>query len=374
MKNIHPFNKIKIIGTLVGIVVLGLIVGIKIPDHATASAGNNVHGWAFSDMPSTSDRTVTPSNFYGGQGLGYASMNSDDAGMSGNYGVTLDAAGELSGQAWSEYGGWLNFDASGPYPPYNAGTSAKIMPSCWNDAAQDTCKVTGWAKYSSGGSPQSGGWDGWVGFNSDFAPEYHVTYTKSSGQFSGKAWGGTVAGWVSFDNVKADVPLTLPLFCVDSSSGHIIPYTDPANIPAQCKSDLVCYKEPGHVAVTYAIGSPIPSQCTTPVGLSICYSQPGNVPHAYVTGTAVPAVCLSTVDLCRNIAGVQSVLPVFSNGVWYENPSGSGNCTPMTTPPVIGCMNPKANNYNPLATIDDVCTFDGTGGPKGPLTPIYKEN
>lgn len=379
MKNIHPFNKIKLAGMLLSVLAIALIVGIKAPDHAKASSNDNMHGWIWSDMPNGSDQTKT-SSFYAGRGFGYVSMNSDDPGMTGTYGVSINfLTGELYGQGWSENGGWLDFDAAGPYPPYNAATSAKVQPNCWADASIDVCPVIGWARFTAYNNPQAGGWDGWVNLRSDVAPTYGVSFQKSTGKFSGVAWGGMVVGWLNFDNVTADVnpTITLPLFCKDSTSGQIVPYTDPANIPARCKADLICYKEPGHIPVSYPVGSQIPSQCTLPAGLSVCYSQPGNIPHAYVTGTAVPAVCLTnTTDLCTNkdIPGVQSVLPTFYNGVWYEDPNNDGFCTPMANPPIKGCMNPKANNYNPLATIDDTCTFDGTGGPKDPLNPIYKEN
>jgi hypothetical protein len=355
---LHPLNKIKLAGTIIGVIALGLVVGIKAPDYAKASANNNVHGWLWSDMPTGSDQAITPSNQSGGRGFGYVSLNSDDPGMSGNYGVSLDlATGELSGQGWSEYGGWLDFDPSGT-PPNALGNSAipaTLDGSCLT-GPQTVCPVLGWAKFLSGGSAQSGGWDGWVSLQG-INPNYGIKYDKATGRFSGVAWGGTVVGWINFDNVFVD--MVPPLSCADPVLGTVYTYTDPANPPAQCAA--------------------------TP-GMSVCYSEPGHIGHFYAAGTTPPSVCtvfppsspsVPPVDLCSNLAAIQSILPTFINGIWYNDPNNDRMCTEMTNPPIMGCTDRNAENPTPFATIDDgSCTYGpgGPGGPEGPIKPIYKEN
>lgn len=86
---------------------------------------------------------------------------------------------------------------------------------------------------------------------------------------------------------------------------------------------------------------------------------------ASVTGTETDSNLLNNstnksvvvnIDVCPNIQGNQASLPegkIFSNG----------NCVPIPPPPVLGCMDPVANNYNPSATQDNgSCTYTQATG------------
>jgi len=397
--NIHPLNKIKLVGTLVGIIAIGLVIGIKAPDYATATGSDNVHGFLWSDMPDGSDQSSgqNPSNVYGGRGLGWISMNSDglqEDGSASNpsaastidYGVNIDAAGDIVGMAWGEYAGWLDFDPTGPTPPYNAATQAKIMPSCWQSTlpADNICKVIGWARFVAGTQAQAGGWDGWVSLNTVTTPTYGVEYNKTTGEFSGMAWGGNVAGWIDFSRVKMDTNQPTGV-CTDSTAlNYTAPPLDVNEIddPSVCQYPVHVCTDPtasNYTAPPLTAGQVNDSAVCTYIG-DLCQNITGNqqsLPSGY---SQVGNNCY--VDLCTNIPNVQQTLPVQYQGESYDDPNADKICT-VAIPPILGCTNQCATNYDPDATAEynpSTCIFPGTPlpgcgpGTAGPLNPIYKEN
>ncbi len=106
-------------------------------------------------------------------------------------GVTLnDATGDLNGYAWSDNIGWVSFDATdGTHP------SAIInnITTCGS-----ACVVSGWAKAI---VADGNGWDGWIKMRDAAAPAYSVNLDKTTGNFSGWAWGSDVVGWIDFNGV-----------------------------------------------------------------------------------------------------------------------------------------------------------------------------
>ncbi len=107
------------------------------------------------------------------------SPTGNDVCATNNYGVTVSTTtGNLSGYAWSDNIGWISFnstDVSGcPVSP----CAPKLTSS----------GLSGFAKALSGGSPESGGWDGYIDLSS-------VARTSET-ILSGYAWGSDVVGWV----------------------------------------------------------------------------------------------------------------------------------------------------------------------------------
>jgi hypothetical protein len=117
-----------------------------------------------------------------------------------NYGVNIDSSGNLSGYAWSENIGWIDFNPPGPYPT-NPNYSAKVD--------LNTKELSGWARALAGGTPEAGDWDGWIklrGWTTEAVPtEYGVSLNPDSREFEGWAAGWddststAVVGWISFN-------------------------------------------------------------------------------------------------------------------------------------------------------------------------------
>lgn len=183
--------------TLIAICIGGLNKSIEV----TASAGQNVSGWAWgeSEMP---DGTAG--------GAGWISFNCTSApyGCGIDYGVNIDlATGIMTGSAWSENYGWIKFDAGCP-----AGASGV----CGAKLDLATNKLMGWAKVLSGDDVDDG-FDGWISLNSlndhNFVTGlvqtspfvYGITFAPFTGVLSGYAWGSDVTGWIQFTDVNVDI-------------------------------------------------------------------------------------------------------------------------------------------------------------------------
>lgn len=385
-------NKQSVITT--GARILALVILITGVKFASAGIAENVHGWLWSDMPDGSDQTVTPNNLQGGRGLGWIStnnMNPDGGGGSVGYGVNLDeATGNMSGMAWSEFGGWLSFNPAGPFPAGNntAAVAARVNPACLTNPNTTDCPVVGWARFLAGGSAQSGGWDGWVslgGKTQDGTKIYGVNYNKATKQFSNKAWGDWVSGWISFDNarvvsvVQSDVcpdeaayPGTLGLQTSVPAGYHletitVYPHTGPQQpgghpqytIQTVCRPDVI----PDVCTNVAGIQSSVPTQINgvwyvemPPVGSNKCapvaVAETCQDTNASNYGAPLPCSYMTPVpitDLCSNLTGMQVHLPYYqsSDGVWYSDPNHDGVCT-------------KTNDICPVALGDQLSNTTNT--------------
>lgn len=382
-------KQLKFLGLSLAVVALVLVAVFRSPGHSFASATANMRGVLWSDMPDGSDRQKSPTNQFAGSGLGWVSLNDLTDGSPVPYGANVELAstGAFTGQGWSEFGGWLDFAPGGTFPtgPVTTSSNAKIDPACLTDAGQTTCPVVGWARFLAGGTAQSGGWDGWVslhgGSKATGTIAYGVTYNKANRTFSGYGWGDSVAGWIDFSGAQVVVSMST---CTDAAG---IQYTYPTGgtMPSQCVQNLICTDANG-TQYSYAPTDPVPAACTT----LICTDANG-VQYTYPVGGTLPAACgKPQTDLCLNLLGIQSVLPTNYAGDpnypagWYYSPTGNGECIKDPTPPIGGCMDPNATNYDPTATyqISGSCIY-GTGGgctpgvdcpTTKPVKPIYKEN
>lgn len=227
IRQIRNLFAVLILGTLFSTAYF-LNSGLLKAPTAKAGASQNVSGWAYSKGNGSAlndDKS----------GIGWISLNSldcdvDDNGytdsgvcdgdnittISRNYGVDISpliGTGIFTGYAWSENIGWISFDRAvtnnPPSAPFDGG-SGPIAQVDWSTGA-----VTGWARAlvgceetagvpvtscaSSGAGATVGGWDGWIKFSDDSNSFWNGSGVKiTSGNFSGYAWGGDVAGWIDF--------------------------------------------------------------------------------------------------------------------------------------------------------------------------------
>lgn len=163
--------------------------------YSTASAASvSVTGYAWSDT------------------IGWIQMNPSLGG------VTLDdVTGDLNGYAWSDNIGWVSFDATdGTHP-------SAIINNITTCGA--SCVVSGWAKAI---GADNNGWDGWIKMSDTVAPAYSVNLDKTTGNFSGYAWGSDVVGWISFSGVTLGSVPTVDLKVNGSDNPPSVPA--PANL------------------------------------------------------------------------------------------------------------------------------------------------
>lgn len=156
---------------LIIFVSIAIVLGLSAANKSIAGPADNVSGFAWSEN------------------IGWISFNNTSGGGAINYGVNIDpSTGNFSGYAWSENIGWIDF------------SSAVLDLSSF--------KVSGWLRALSNG----GGWDGWIKLAKaadDSGANYQVSVDKSTGDFSGWAWGSDVVGWVNFKGLNYKVVTTL---------------------------------------------------------------------------------------------------------------------------------------------------------------------
>lgn len=373
-------------------VLAGLAIAIT-GGIALAAANNNVTGFAWSDMPDSSDQEKTCTNNNCGRGMGWISMNNTSDGTAIPYGVSIDqATGKWTGYGWSEYAGWIDFNPSGPYPTQNGNLTIGGVRT--NMTTGQTC---GWAKALAGGTPQSGGWDGWIsmcgkvpvtGSNGAISQQpFGVTVALPSGTMSGYAWGSSVMGWINFSQVKVTL---------NPNAANVTLSANP--------SSLTCPASGGSSTLTWSATGIVPGSCVATGGYGFSGTLPGTSGTVPVSGLNMSTLPFSIT--CTTAAGYTPVPTVIA--------SASITCTNIL-PLVVGCMDPAASNYNSAAQVDTnpsscvyvcndanadnfgaagACTYtaycqlpanlppnpvpnvcqSGSASSTGPLKPIYKEN
>lgn len=186
------------------IVAIGIVAGavsyLQAPAVVDAGANHNFSGFAWSDMPTTSNEVSNPTAGTVGRGAGWISFNNIDIPGAGiDYGVNVDAAGNISGNAWSEHVGWISFNNSTGCPTNN-GTNCQ--PRIENIGGSKQFK--GWARAMAYTDQYAGGWDGWISLSSTNHTG-SVVYgwtVNSANNVSGYIWGGDILGWISAYNLK----------------------------------------------------------------------------------------------------------------------------------------------------------------------------
>lgn len=163
--------------------LLALVLAGARPLYATVSGP--LTGWAWSET------------------IGLISFNCSNTSTCGtvNYSMTVDTSGQISGYAWSENIGWISANESDLAGCPKAPCRAKFTGN----------QLRGWMKALAGGTPSSGGWDGWISLNCTGTTEGCGTVDygviESNGVISGYAWGSDVVGWIDFSLVGRNAPI-----------------------------------------------------------------------------------------------------------------------------------------------------------------------
>lgn len=269
--------------------------------------------------------------------LGWISMNSANCDANGNgfidatcggddttttssvnYGVNIPASdGALSGYAWSENIGWIDFAPAGPYPAapnYSAQRTGNNLEG-WT-------RITGIAQAGAAGN--SGGWEGWMKLNGvaqDGSP-YEVSINPTDGKMTGYGWSDEL-GWVDF--YRAFINATPPAF-------SCIPPLPSAASATLCPGDDTGLSADINVTIVGAAGlCSVPIKCEYYCNAG--YQQVGNS-------------CVACVDTCYDqactIADCEKSLP---RGC--SNPCNAGNLCAVNNcgiaAPCPACPKPSGN-------------------------------
>lgn len=159
----------------------------------------NARGWAWGGTEQVFTYGTPPQTVTSPTGLGWISMSNVNTGGGTQYGVDIPAQnGDVTGSAWSENVGWIDFQPGGtpPIPGEQAGVR------------RQGTNLEGWARIRNidaagrANPPNAGGFAGWINMRSRGAGiNYGVTITPQGGNdrgtLGGYAWSDEF-GWIDF--------------------------------------------------------------------------------------------------------------------------------------------------------------------------------
>ena len=173
-----------------------------------AGTAENGRGWLWGG--GTEPDGVSPWNG-SNTNFGWVSMNNLTGGGSSVYGVNIPAAGLLTGYAWSENIGWIDFGnkcvTSAPAAGQYQAASCTSPAGGTNGVSRSGNSLTGWARIVSIATASvvgnSGGWSGWIKMInvSIAAPD-----ASNRSYISGYGWSDEL-GWVKFHDVYFEGPV-----------------------------------------------------------------------------------------------------------------------------------------------------------------------
>ena len=162
---------------------------------------------------------------------GWLSLSCADSGTCGtaNYGLQASDDGTIFGYGWSSSIGWVSANPSDL-------VGCPIAPCA---ASLDGSNLTGWLKALSGGTSQSGGWDGWISL-SGTGPDYGVSLLDG-GSLTGYGWGTAPVGWVDFEHAQTScTPCQESWSCNGETIVHTSPQCIVANLATCNPPDSFC--------------------------------------------------------------------------------------------------------------------------------------
>lgn len=199
-------NQFKKIGFSAILLVAGVLLGISVKS-VFADATKNGSGFAWSGGVST--------NPVGYDGMGWISFNNASDGSAVNYGVNIpEGDGVLSGQAWSEYYGWISFDAA----------DLTGCPSGVCTARRVGNVLVGWARILSIkdalAAGNAGGFDGWVSLSGTATNGASYGIMVAGTSLEGYVWSSDFGG-IQFDR-SPSYPLVAQSNPVTYASANIL--------------------------------------------------------------------------------------------------------------------------------------------------------
>ena len=136
-----------------------------------------------------------------------------------NYGVSIPGSGAVTGYAWSENLGYIDFAPAGPYPTVATGDDYAFPARRDGDFLRGWARIVGIkAEYEKIPS-NSGGWQGWIRLSSNNDPtqvQYAVDIAKMDGTGANPtyAWSNEL-GWIDFSRAKVAANNVLKI-CLNS--------------------------------------------------------------------------------------------------------------------------------------------------------------
>lgn len=214
--------------------------------------------------------------------IGWISFDCSSGGSctEGFYAVSVDAdTGLVSGFAWSDNIGWISF---------NAGDLSNC-PEVPCEARLRDGALIGWGRALAGGTPQSGGWDGFIrlsGTNPSYGPRL------SGDTFSGYAWGSDVVGWVDLSYARLVVAACSD--GVDNDNDGVADYPADPGCESRSSNDERDFEEPIQPAGTWSLEIRAEPRLVRPGGITSVVWEGSGVGACLVSGPGLSSNLLAS--------------------------------------------------------------------------------
>lgn len=209
-----------------------------------AGTTENVRGWLWgggTELDGVSPWNGSNTNF------GWVSMNNLTGGGATTYGVNIPASGAVTGYAWSENMGWIDFGnkcttgapAAGQYKAASCTSPAGGV----NGVSRSGNSLTGWARIVSIATASvagnSGGWSGWIKM---INVSINAPDADNNSYIKGYGWSDEL-GWIDFSRAHIIVP---PVCSCDSAenASKCGPYTNACGAMCVGTNCPVCTPDP----------------------------------------------------------------------------------------------------------------------------------
>jgi hypothetical protein len=277
--------------TLLFSAILGLAFFVS---KVNAGVANNVTGWLWGGSDTN---------------LGWISMNNTNQAGAIDYGVSIPATDDaVTGFAWSENVGWIDFAPAGPYPTVVTGDDYPYATKRLGD------RLVGWARIVSiqQAGANAGGWSGWIRLSSDASDPivYGVDITKMDGTGANPtyAWSNEF-GWIDFSG--ALIAVATPGACGDADTLGAYAATDSEWTAGGSRNGYACVGDSAVSTVSFpAEGATVTWLCGS-VNCSGSRALAGCTPNGCELNTCVGETCD---DTCETKSGTKNC----TNNHWRE--------------------------------------------------------
>jgi len=306
----HATSRALLLSTIILVGAIAVALLVSAPHPAASDSSTSIDGYAWSDT------------------IGWIDLNCANTGVCGtnDFGLSMDANGTVTGYAWSDNVGWISANSS-DISSCESGATSRIQSGTWS----------GWLRAISGGSAQSGDWDGCISMSGS---NYGVTYDKQTGSFQGYAWGDINVGWVDFSQASTtpQVPQcqnTQGYYC----QGNDLYYRD-----AECNETFQ-------------------QTCSYSCSNGACVPPPA--PQGDLSGGAAIAVSPSIVQtgtgtvVSWSVQNVSSCSVTGTNGDSWSGASGTEPSKPIINQTIytLSCTGLDNSNFTQTATVNIIPIF-----------------
>ena len=313
-----------------------------------ASTTDNATGWGWGGSDDGAGNKT---------GLGWISTNNTNTGGGVSYGLKIPTSdGAVTGYAWSENLGWIDFNPQDHCTTGAADATHYSTASCANKdgntggVSRSGNNLIGWARFvgiaQESAKNNSGGWQGWIHLNDTTGSKYGIIVDNATGKLSGNAWSDEL-GAIAFRGVTT----------TGTEYGVQIPL--PPTVSLTPNTTLIDVKTSGFPQTVTLNWSSTDATTCDATSTNGTWNQ-ANVGTAGNHNVTVPSGMNEQFTVtCHGLGGDKAATALIST-VCYPQVCASQKCGKDTANPKFGVPNTSTCSTTPPST----CSTDGDCVPR----------